>query len=121
MKIYRFSFPKGFGFAINGLIKAISSERNLKVHLVAMVCVLLLGLYVHLSAIEWVIVTGCFGWVIAAELMNTAIEKLVDLVSPEFDPRAGLVKDIAAGAVLISATTAAVIGCIIFIPKLFSL
>ena len=67
---------------------------------------------------EWTVVILCFGVVIAAELFNTAIERLVDLVSPERHPVAGQVKDIAAGAVLVCAVAAAIIGLIIFIPYL---
>ncbi|MDA6987305.1 diacylglycerol kinase family protein, partial [Escherichia coli] len=66
----------------------------------------------------WTVVVLCFGVVIAAELFNTAIERLVDLVSPERHPVAGQVKDIAAGAVLVCAVAAAIIGLIIFIPYL---
>ena len=69
---------------------------------------------------EWCIVVICFGVVLAAEGFNTAIERLVDLVSPEFHPVAGDVKDVAAGAVLICAIAAAIIGCIIFVPYLMN-
>ncbi len=112
-------FFKGFAHALNGLQKAIVSELNLKVHLIIAVCVVIMGFITHLNANEWAIIIGCIALVIAAELMNTAIEKLVDLVSPAFHPQAGLVKDIAAAAVLVCAVASAIIGCIIFIPKLF--
>ena len=76
------------------------------------IAVIVLGI----TRTEWIMVVMCIGTVIAAELFNTAIEKLVDLVSPERHPVAGRVKDIAAGAVLICAVAAAIIGLIIFIP-----
>lgn len=111
-------FFKGFAHAWNGLQKAIASEFNLKVHLVAAICVIAIGFIVHLSTIEWSIIIGCIALVIVSELLNTAIEKLVDLVSPTHHPQAGLVKDIAAGAVLVCAIASVIIGCIIFIPKI---
>jgi diacylglycerol kinase (ATP) len=112
---------KSFGHDINGLLNAIQTERNLRIHLIIAVLVAIIGRYLHLSFIEWCFIIGCFGLVIGAELMNTAIEKLVYIVSPDINPKAGLVKDIAAGAVLICAITAAIIGCVIFIPKLLTL
>ena len=77
-------------------------------------CRIVLGI----TRMEWMIIILCIGVVIAAELFNTAIEKLVDLVSPQQHPVAGQVKDIAAGAVLVCAATAAIIGLIVFIPYL---
>ena len=76
------------------------------------------GFLLEITRIDWMIVILCIGVVIAAELFNTAIEKLVDLVSPQQHPVAGQVKDIAAGAVLVCAATAAIIGLIVFIPYL---
>lgn len=78
--------------------------------------VIIAGIVLGITRTEWIMVVMCIGTVIAAELFNTAIEKLVDLVSPERHPVAGQVKDIAAGAVLICAVAAAIIGLIIFIP-----
>lgn len=78
--------------------------------------VIIAGIVLGITRTEWIMVVMCIGTVIAAELFNTAIEKLVDLVSPERHPVAGRVKDIAAGAVLICAVAAAIIGLIIFIP-----
>jgi diacylglycerol kinase (ATP) len=77
-------------------------------------------LYYHITTTEWCIVLLCFGLVLSAEAFNTAIERLVNLVSPDFHPIAGDVKDVAAGAVLICAIASAIIGCIIFIPYIFS-
>jgi diacylglycerol kinase len=121
MKNSNSSFLKGFVFACNGLAKAIRTERNLKVHMGISILVCMLGFAVQLSTIEWCLIIACMGLVMGAELMNSAIEKLVDMVSPGFDARAGLVKDIAAGAVLVCAITSAIIGLFIFIPKLLTL
>jgi diacylglycerol kinase (ATP) len=84
--------------------------------LIAAMAVIIAGIVLGITRTEWIMVVMCIGTVIAAELFNTAIEKLVDLVSPERHPVAGRVKDIAAGAVLICAVAAAIIGLIIFIP-----
>lgn len=121
MKSPLIAFRKSFGHAVNGIVTATQTERNLRIHLAIVVFVCVIGFFLQLSSIEWCIIIGCFGLVIGAELMNTAIEKLVDMVSPEMNPKAGLVKDIAAGAVLICAITAALIGGVIFIPKLLDL
>ena len=93
---------RSFGYAWKGIRCCIGKEQNLSFHLIATAVVVIL----------------CIGVVIAAELFNTAIEKLVDLVSPQQHPVAGQVKDIAAGAVLVCAATAAIIGLIVFIPYL---
>ena len=92
---------RSFGYAWKGIRCCIGKEQNLSFHLIATAVVVM-----------------CIGTVIAAELFNTAIEKLVDLVSPQQHPVAGQVKDIAAGAVLVCAATAAIIGLIVFIPYL---
>ena len=84
--------------------------------MIAAMAVIIAGIVLGITRTEWIMVVMCIGTVIAAELFNTAIEKLVDLVSPERHPVAGRVKDIAAGAVLICAVAAAFIGLIIFIP-----
>jgi diacylglycerol kinase (ATP) len=109
----------GFGFAIRGIVAAIRAEQNLRIHLVAAVCVIAGAWYYRVSVTEWAVLMVCIGSVIAAELINTAIERLVDLVSPGYDTRAGLIKDISAGAVLVTAIIAAVAGSIIFLPRIW--
>jgi diacylglycerol kinase (ATP) len=107
-----------FGYAWNGIRNCVGKEQNLSFHLIATVVVIITGVVLKITRTEWIAVVLCIGMVIAAELFNTAIEKLVDLVSPEQHPIAGQVKDIAAGAVLVCAVAAAIIGLIIFIPYL---
>ncbi len=117
----RFSWKKrgkSFVYAAKGLKSFITKEHNAWIHTGATICVITLGFVLHISLCEWMLAIFCIGLVFAAEAFNTAIERLVNLVSPEFHPIAGDVKDIAAGAVLISAVTAAIIGCLIFLPKL---
>ena len=107
---------RSFGYAWKGIQSCVGKEQNLSFHLIAAMAVIIAGIVLGITRTEWIIVVMCIGTVIAAELFNTAIEKLVDLVSPERHPVAGRVKDIAAGAVLICAVAAAIIGLIIFIP-----
>lgn len=107
---------RSFGYAWKGIQSCVGKEQNLSFHLIAAMAVIIAGIILGITRTEWIMVVMCIGTVIAAELFNTAIEKLVDLVSPERHPVAGRVKDIAAGAVLICAVAAAIIGLIIFIP-----
>lgn len=107
-----------FKYAIEGFISSFKTERNMKIHIVAMLLVVTLSIYLKLSLIEWCIILITIALVISAELFNTAIETLVDMVSPERNPKAKLVKDISAAAVLALAIGAVLIGLIIFIPKI---
>jgi len=91
----------GFIFAGKGIRTAFISERNLKIQTCFVVLVILSGWVLHISIIEWLICFLCFGLVIGAELMNTSVEKLVDLASPQFHPLAEKVKDIAAGGCIV--------------------
>ena len=97
---------------------AFKFEPNFRFHLVALVVVAALGWYFRLSNTEWLWITAVSAIVIMAELFNTAIEVLVDLVSPEIHPKAKIVKDLSSAAVLVAAILAAIVGLIIFIPKL---
>ena len=90
----------------------------MKIHVLAMIIVIALGIFFKLNAIEWCFIAIAIATVISGELFNTAIETVVDMISPEKNPKAKLVKDIAAAAVLALAIGAAVVGMIIFIPKL---
>lgn len=107
---------KSFSYAFKGLGSFLRKEHNAWIHCTAVVLVTIGGYYYDITVSEWCIVLLCFAMVLAAEAFNTAIERLVNLVSPDFHPLAGDVKDIAAGAVLITAIFAAIIGFIIFLP-----
>ena len=109
---------KSFTYAFKGIRSFIPKEHNAWIHCTAIVLVTLAGFYFSVTKLEWTILVMCFAVVLAAEAFNTAIERLVDLVSPSYHPIAGDVKDVAAGAVLICAIGAAIIGCIIFLPYL---
>ncbi len=108
---------KSFGYAFEGIFTGIRKERNMKIHCTVAALVMIAGLILRISPVEWCICLGLFGLVMALELINTAIEAVVDLVTSEYRPLAKVAKDTAAGAVLIAAIMAAVSGLIIFVPK----
>ena len=114
------SFLHSFGFAVQGFRMAIRTERNIKVMLAGAVLAVLLALACRVSAVGWaVILIGC-GAVLCAELLNTSIETIVDLVSPEFHPLAGRAKDISAAAVWVLCLFVALAGCIVYVSALLS-
>ena len=112
---------KSFTFAWKGILTCAGHEQNITFHLIAAIIVLAAGFCFGISRTEWMVVMLCIGTVIAAELFNSAIERLVDMVSPEWEKKAGEVKDIAAGAVLITAIAAAIVGMIVFLPYVIAL
>ncbi len=113
-------FVKSFGYAFSGLGYAFKSQLNFKVHILILIVVGTGGYWLKLSVGEWLWVIVAAGIVLIAELLNTAIEVLVDLVSPAIHPKAKIIKDVAAAAVLIAAVTAVLIGLLIFVPKIVS-
>lgn len=108
---------KSFGYAFEGIFTGIRKERNMKIHCLMMGCVVIAGMIFHISVIEWCICLVLFGLILSLELVNTAVEAVVDLVTEEKKPLAKIAKDTAAGAVLIAAIMAAAAGLVIFIPK----
>lgn len=110
-----------FAHAFDGIIHGLKAERNMVIHFAATAIVITFALVLRCSAIEWCILIILFALVIGSELLNTAIENAVDLASQEYHPLAKLAKDTAAGAVLVSSLCAAIIGFIIFGPKLWVL
>lgn len=108
---------KSFGYAFRGIWAVIARERNIRIHLTFMALVILAGVILKISLTEWFVCMIFFALVISLELVNTAIEACVDLVTEERKPLARLAKDAAAGAVLVSAILAAITGLIIFLPK----
>ncbi len=108
------TFRRSFLFAMQGFRMALRTERNIKVMIVGGILALVAGILIQLDLISWAIVLLCCGVVIAAELLNTAIETVVDLVSPEYHPLAGRAKDIAAGAVYSLCVIVALVGLIVF-------
>ena len=109
-----------FKYAIEGIISSFKTERNMKIHVLAMIIVIALGFFFKLDKVEWCFIIIAIVSVISAELFNTAIETVVDMVSPERNPKAKLAKDIAAGAVLVVAIGAAIIGFVVFGPRVIN-
>lgn len=112
---------KSFGYAFQGIFNTILHERNMQIHCTVTVLVVIFGFILHISLVEWLFCLVLFGLVLSLELVNTSIEAVVDLVTDEKKPLAKKAKDAAAGAVLIAAIMAAIIGGIIFFPKLYAL
>ena len=110
-----------FRYAFQGMRDLVATQPNTRIHLISAAAVVAAGAALGLSAGEWALIAVCIVLVISMEAMNTALEYLTDLVSPEYHPLAGKAKDAAAAAVLIAAAGAAVAGLIIFLPKIRAL
>lgn len=107
----------GFSFAYNGLREMMKSERNFKIQLSIALLVIITGLLLGLSKIEWAIIMIVIGLVLVAETVNSAIEEMIDYLNPKIHPTAKKIKDIAAGAVLLAAIIATIVGVLILFPK----
>ncbi|MFT3682415.1 MAG: diacylglycerol kinase family protein [Ferruginibacter sp.] len=112
---------RSFGYAWQGVAYCFKTQLNFKIHLLATVIVITAGIAFSVSSTEWLFIAGCCSSVIMAEMFNTAIEKICDTVSPEINPVIKIIKDVSAGAVLVSAAGSLVIAGIIFLPKIFNL
>ena len=110
-----------FGYAFKGFIKSFSEEANMKIHIFMAILVIICGFVFKVSNLEWIVLLFAIGLVIGAELLNTAIENLVDLVCVDYNIKAGVIKDVAASFVMVLAIISAIIGFIIFIPKFINL
>lgn len=110
-----------FRYAFQGLADLLRSQPNARIHLAVAVAVAMAGFFFRISHMEWIAVVICIALVLALEAVNTALEYLTDLVSPDFHPLAGKVKDASAAAVLVAAAGALVVGIIIFLPKILIL
>ncbi|MFS0689774.1 diacylglycerol kinase family protein [Sporosarcina sp. 179-K 8C2 HS] len=110
-------FFKSFHYAFKGIVHGFLTERNMRFHLLAIIVVSIAGVLTGLTVTEWCIIFILFGGMTALELINTAVERTIDLITNEFHPLAGQAKDLASGAVLVFAFFSAIIGMIIFIPK----
>jgi diacylglycerol kinase (ATP) len=111
---------RSFGHALRGLRVLLQTQHNARIHAVATVLVLIASAVFGISAAEWALVILAIAGVWVAEALNTALEFLVDLASPESDPLAGKAKDVAAGAVLVAAVGAAIIGGFVFGPHILA-
>jgi len=119
------AFVKGrwrsFGYAFKGIATLFTTQTNARIHLIAVLVITGLGLYLKLDATEWCHIIICMALVITTEAINTAIEFIVDLISPDYHHLAGKAKDVAAAAVLLSVIICGIVWGIIFIPKIYLL
>lgn len=111
---------KSFRFAIHGLVFLLKQEPNAWIHLLITLTAIGLAILLNINKTEWILIVITIGLVFSAEVFNSAVERLVDMISPEQNPQAGVIKDLSAGAVLITAIAAFVVGLIVFIPKLLA-
>ena len=112
---------ESFKYAFAGLRRLFEKEHNAWIHAIAAVLAIALSYILHISAGEWIAVVIVIGMVFSAEIINSSIEGIADFISPQKDIRIRNIKDLGAAAVLVNAISAAVVGCIIFIPKLLEL
>lgn len=110
-----------FKYALEGIATSFKTETNMKIHILMTILVLILGLFLKISKMEWITCIFAITMVISAELFNTAIETIVDMITIEKNEKAKIAKDVSAGAVLVTAIGAAVVGLIIFVPKIIEL
>jgi undecaprenol kinase len=110
---------KSFSFALSGIQTALLTERNMRIHLLVSIVVIGCSIFFSISKLEWLFVIVAIGGIFSLEMMNSAIERVVDLITAEYHPLAKQAKDLAAGAVFIYAVITVVIGIIIFIPYFF--
>lgn len=112
------NFLKAFVYAFNGLVVFFRHERNGKIQLFVAVIVVSLSWKFKISAHEWIVVLGCIASVLSFEMINSSIEKLCNLAHPTTHPAVKIIKDMSAGAVLFVSAISAIIGAIIFLPKI---
>lgn len=108
---------RSFTYAGVGIFNLFRFENNARIHLIACILVVIAGVFFKISAMEWALIVIQIALVWAAEAFNTSIEKLADLVSPDYHPVIKIVKDTAAAGVLILAISTVIVGAIVFIPK----
>ncbi len=112
---------ESFGYAFKGIATLFISQPNARIHATVLSLVVVAGFYFQIERSEWLTIVLISALVLSAEAMNTAVEFVVDLVSPDYHPLAGKAKDVAAAAVLLAAFGAVIIGLIIFLPKIEAL
>lgn len=117
----KYPITKSFLFAISGLKSAFKKEPNFRIHVISAVIVLTAAYFFSFNILEWLILAIIIFLVIVFELINTVLESLVNLISPELSPEAKIAKDVSAAAVLISAIFSVIVGAILFLPKIISL
>lgn len=102
-------------------MNVIKMERNFQIHLIVACTVLISSFYFKLSSIEWVAICAVIGFVLVTEIINSAIEQIINYFKPDIHPTAKIIKDMAAAAVLVASIVSVVVGLIIFVPKIYTL
>jgi diacylglycerol kinase len=118
---FRTGLTASFGYALAGLAYCFRTQRNFRIHIAIGLIVTLAGIVLGLSWVEWAVVAILIVVVLSAEMVNTMVEALVDLVTEQYHPLAKVAKDVAAGVVLLSAIGSSVVGVLIFLPKIVGL
>ncbi len=121
MKEHRHSISKSFEFAFCGLKTIVTRERNFKIQIFLGILAIILGIILKLDSGEWLDLTIIITLVLILELVNTSIEEIVDLVSPQIRNGAKMAKDIAAGTVLVASVGSIIFGVLLFLPKIIAL
>ena len=112
---------RSFRYAAQGFIFIVRYEHNARIHLFISGLVLIMGFLLHIKRMEWVLVLLCMGFVLTAEMINTVLEKLSDIISPQYNEKIRVIKDISAAVVLVSSAIALISGLFIFLPYLRAL
>lgn len=110
---------KSFSYAMEGILYVVRNERNMQIHTVVALLAIIAGCWFHISVADWIIISIVIGGVFSLELINTAIEKTVDLITDSHHPLAKIAKDAAAGAVLIYAVVSIIVGVLLFSKYMF--
>lgn len=118
-KPHKVNLRTSFRCALEGLRYVLCAERNARIHLVIAIFVVLMGAWLGLNAIEWVLIVAAIALVFAGEMLNTVVEITIDLITADWNPLAKRAKDVAAGAVLVAALAAATMGLLILGPRLW--
>lgn len=118
---FAFNRIRSVGYALKGAFLLLKTEASIKVQFFICILITIFGFYYNISNTEWILQIFAIGLVMGIEGLNTAVEKIADYIQPEFDAKIGFIKDVAAGAVMIVSIAASIIGCIIYIPKIFNL
>ena len=117
----KYPITKSFKFAFSGLKSAVKREPNFRIHLLFAIATIIAAYFLDFTPFEWTILVFTIFLVVTFELFNTALEALVNLVSPELRPEAKIAKDVSAAAVLLTALFSIIVGSILFLPKIISL
>lgn len=110
-----------FNYAVSGIITSLKTEKNMKVHYIIAILTIILSLFFDFTRTEFLLLLFAISLVVVAEMINTAVERVVDLITQDFHPLARMVKDIAAGAVLVAAINSIIVGYLLFFDRLNSL